>query len=188
MTGPASDQKSVVKPHKDKMTVLETDRLLLRRLQRSDVPSLVELWTDPEVTFYMGGPRDRSQLESGLTKEAAEPFAEQYDLWPLVEKLTGKVVGHCGLLEKDADGKAEIEMVYIIAGPAWGKGFASEVARGLIQYAFRELNLVRLIALIEPENTASEAVAKKVGMHLEKETVRSGGAIRKVYCVEARDR
>lgn len=171
--------------YEDKIIVLETDRLLLKRLQSGDVTSLVELWTDPQVTFHMGGPRDKEWLISEFEKAAGEPFAEQYDLWPLVEKRTGKVVGHCGLLEKDVDGKAEIEINYIIAKTAWGNGFASEVARELIQYAFHKMKLVRLIALIEPENIGSEIVAKKVGMHLERETIRPGGAIRKVYAIEA---
>jgi ribosomal-protein-alanine N-acetyltransferase len=169
----------------DKMTILETERLVLRRIQSQDIPSLLDLWTDPEVTLHMGGPRDRQHLQSEFTKEAAEPFAEQYDLWPLVEKPTGRVVGHCGLLNKEVDGKAEIELVYVIARAFWGNGYASGVARGLIEYAFRKLGLGRLIALIEPENAASEAVAKKVGMHLEKEIIRPGGAIRKVYVLEA---
>ena len=58
-------------PHKDKLTILETERLELRRLQSRDIPSLLDLWTDPEVTAYMGGPRDRDQLESDFSKEAA---------------------------------------------------------------------------------------------------------------------
>jgi ribosomal-protein-alanine N-acetyltransferase len=185
MSDPESDQEPIAMPHKDKMTILETERLVLRRLLSDDIPSLINLWTDPEVTLHMGGPRQRQQLESGFAKEAAEPFAEQYDLWPLVEKRTGRVVGHCGLLEKEVDGNAEIELVYVIARASWGNDCASEVARGLISYAFGELKLPRLLALIEPENAVSEAVAKKVGMHVEKETVRPGGGIRKVYCVEA---
>jgi len=168
----------------DSTTILQTHRLILRRLQRRDIPALVDLWTDPEVTLYMGGPRKRDKLEADFAKEAAHPFAEKYDLWPLVERRSGSVVGHCGLLEKEVDGKAEIELVYVIARSAWGNGFASEVARQLIEYAFRELKLTRLIALIEPENAASEAVARKAGMHLEKQTLRPGGEIRKVYCVQ----
>ena len=169
----------------EKMIALETERLVLRRLQGRDIPALLNLWTDPEVTFYMGGPRNRQQLEADFAKEAAGPLAEEYDLWPLADKRTGRVVGHCGLLEKDVDGKPEVELVYVIARSAWGHGFASEVARELIQHAFHQLNITRLMALIEPENGASEAVAKNVGMHLEKETVRPGGTIRKVYCIES---
>jgi RimJ/RimL family protein N-acetyltransferase len=50
------------------------------------------------------------------------------------------------------------------------------------------MGLCRLIALIEPENRASERVAVKIGMRLEKEVVRPGGALRKVYAVERGDR
>ena len=172
-------------PYEHKIIVLETDRLILKRLQVGDIASLVELWTDPEVTYYMGGPRDKEWLMSEFEKTAGEPLAEQYDLWPLVEKRTGKVVGQCGLIEKEVDGKAEIEIIYVIAKTAWGNGFASEVARELIQYAFHKMKLVRLIALIEPENIVSEIIAKKIGMRLERETIRPGDTIRKVYAIEA---
>lgn len=173
--------------YEDTMVVLETDRLILKRLQTSEIASLVDLWSDPEVTLFTGGPREKEWLQAEFEKSTREPLAEQYDLWPVIEKRTGKVVGHCGLLEKEVDGKAEIEIIYIISKTAWGNGFASEVGRALIQYAFKKMKLMRLIALIEPENTASERVAQKIGMYLEKDVVRPGGAIRKVYVIEAPD-
>lgn len=78
----------------------ETERLLLRRQQASDIEFLIDLWADPQLTRYMGGPRDRDWLRGVFTETAQNPFAEQYDLWPLVEKATGRLVGNCGLLDK----------------------------------------------------------------------------------------
>jgi ribosomal-protein-alanine N-acetyltransferase len=165
-------------------TILETERLTLRYQQPSDVDPLVDLWADPEVTRYMGGPRDRAWLQSAFEETARDPYAERYDLWALIEKETEQVVGHCGLLDKEVDGRQEIELIYVLASSVWGKGYATEIGRALKAYAFEEIGLGRLIALIEPENTASERVADKVGMRLEKEVVRPGGELRKVYVVE----
>ena len=94
------------------------------------------------------------------------------------------MIGYCGLLEKEVDGKNEIEINYIFKPSAWGKGYAKEIGKGIIEYAFSEKKLERLIALIKPENKASEYVAKKIGMKYENEVVRPGGEKRKVYVIE----
>ncbi|MFN2236292.1 MAG: GNAT family N-acetyltransferase; N-acetyltransferase, partial [Anaerolineales bacterium] len=168
----------------NEMIILQTKRLRLRRLQSSDVEALIELWSDPEVTKHLGGPRDRGKLEKIFEEEVKNPFAEQYDLWPVEEKQLKEVIGDCGLLAKEVDGREEIELVYVFKAPAWGKGYATEIGQALVQYAFEELQLGRVIALIEPENEASERVALKIGMNFEKEVIRPGGAKRKVYVIE----
>lgn len=172
----------------DPSFILETERLILRRQQAADVTFLTNLWADPEVTRYMGGPRERRWLQSVFEGTAANPFAERYDLWPVVEKETGQVVGHCGLVDKDVDGTTEIELTYILSPSVWGKGYATEIGQAIMQLAFEKMGVERLIALIEPGNQASERVAVKVGMHLEKEIVRPGGGLRRVYVVEPGER
>ncbi|MEJ2563588.1 MAG: GNAT family N-acetyltransferase, partial [Anaerolineales bacterium] len=144
-----------------------------------------DLWSDPAVTHYMGGPRERDWLRTEFEEDGRNPAAEQYDLWPVIEKGSGQLVGNCGLLEKEVGGEAEIELVYVFAASAWGKGYATEIGMALIRHAFETLGLERLIALIEPENAASERVAQKVGMRFDREVRRPGGAIRKVYVIES---
>jgi ribosomal-protein-alanine N-acetyltransferase len=165
--------------------ILETERLILRLQQVKDIDALVDLWSDPEVTHHLGGPRERDWLRTEFEQIAQEPDAERYDLWPVIEKQSGQLIGNCGLLEKEVAGNPEIELTYIIAASAWGKGFATEISKAITQYAFDEMGLERLIALIEPGNTASENVARKVGMHFDREVERPGGAIRKVYVIES---
>jgi ribosomal-protein-alanine N-acetyltransferase len=169
----------------NEMIILQTKRLQLRRLQNSDVEALIELWSDPEVTKYLGGPRDREKLKKIFEEDIKNPYAEQYDLWPVEEKQSKEVVGDCGLLAKEVDEKQEIELIYIFKTSAWGKGYATEIGRAIVKYAFEEMKIGRVIALIEPENNASERVALKVGMKFEKEVIRPGGAKRKVYVIEA---
>ena len=108
-------------------------------------------------------------------------------MWPVEEIQTSEVVGHCGLLEKEVDGKDEIEINYFFKPSAWGKGYAKEIGKAIIDYAFREKKLERLIALIKPENDISEHVAQKIGMIYEKEVIRPGGTKRKVYVIEIED-
>jgi ribosomal-protein-alanine N-acetyltransferase len=165
--------------------ILHTERLVLRRLHSaSEITALLDLWTDPEVTEFMGGPRNREDLQADFEATLESPNRNEYDLWPLLERDTLRVVGHCGLLHKDIDGAAEIEVVYVIARSEWGQGYASEIAQALIQHAFRKLELTRVVALIDPGNTGSERVAGRIGLHFERDVVRPGGAIRRVYAAE----
>ncbi|MGH2437944.1 MAG: GNAT family N-acetyltransferase [bacterium] len=167
---------------------IETDRLILRSLEAGDAEPLARIWTDPDVTRHMGGPRIFDEARSNILSDARQPTPPKYDLWPVVEKATGHIVGHCGLLDKEVDGRLEIELVYVLAKDVWGKGYATEAAIALREYAFKDLGLLRLIALIEPENTASARVAEKVGFTFERATVRSGGAVRHVYALQAPSR
>jgi ribosomal-protein-alanine N-acetyltransferase len=165
-------------------TVLETERLLLRGQSASDLPFLIDLWTDPDVTSYLGGPRKRQRLEADLREGSCEPPAGSHDLWPTVERATGRPVGHCGLLRKEVEGREETDVIYVLARTAWGRGYATEVAQALGGYAFSTLGDQRLIALIDPENLASERVAVKIGMRLERTIPRPGGSVRRLYAVE----
>jgi RimJ/RimL family protein N-acetyltransferase len=157
----------------------------LRRIQFSDISTLLDLWCDPNVTKHLGGPRDRTKLKPLFEEDVENPFAYEYDLWPVEEIETNEVVGYCGLLEKEVDGRDEIEINYIFKESAWGKGYAKEIGKAIIEFAFTEKKLARLIALIKPENEVSEIVAKRIGMEFEKEIIRPGGETRKVYVTKA---
>lgn len=166
------------------MLPIETPRLLIRALASGDVPALIALWTDPEVTRHMGGPRDVARLQEVYDEELRLMDPPRYTLWPVVERATVRVIGESGLLEKDVDGRREIELVYIFATDVWGRGYATEAASAVRDAAIRA-GITRLIALIDPDNPASAHVARKVGMRLEREVVRPGGAIRHVYALDA---
>ena len=163
---------------------LETPRLRLQPQKTSDIPFLVGLWSDPEVTRYLGGPRDPDELARTFKQAAQDPEAQAFDLWPVQQRPTGRLVGHCGLLEKEVEDRAEIELVYVIAAAEWGKGYASEIAAALRDQAFGPLGLGRLIALIHPGNEASEKVAVRLGMHLEREIMRPSGNPRRLYALQ----
>ena len=160
---------------------LETKRLILRPLEIADAVALSKLWVDPEVTRYMGGPRDYKEIYAEFVKDAEDKSPPKFDLWPVMEKTTGKITGHCGLIDKEVEGKQEIELVYVFIKTAWGKGYATEIASAIAEYSLRELGLKRIISLIDSHNVASENVARKIGMQYEKDVLRPGNKTMRVY-------
>ena len=97
------------------------------------------------------------------------PRHPELGLWATIHKETGKFIGRCGLLPWTIEGQPEVEVAYTLAQDFWGQGLATEAAHAILQYAFEQLHLSRLICLIDPANHASRRVAEKIGMTLEKE-------------------
>ena len=164
--------------------ILETNRLILRYQRHDDIQALVEIWVDPEVTKYIGKPRDRDFLLAEFKKTAANPHAEKYDLWVVTEKNSEKPIGHCGYIDKQVEGNVEIDITYIFAPNVWGKGYGTEIAIALVDHAFNNLGINRLIALIHPENKASAGVAEKIGMLYRKRLTRPDNEVRDMYVIE----
>lgn len=166
--------------------VIETERLLLRRVHQADADVLAEIWSDPQVTRYMGGARDREKVRKHIEEEVrARTTACGTGRWSVIERTSGHVVGGCGLLEKNVDGRDEIELVYIFAVGAWRQGYATEAASALRDYAVRRLGLQRIIALIDPDNHGSVRVAEKIGMAFERDSCRPNGRVMRVYSLHA---
>ncbi len=162
---------------------LETERLVLRSMEVEDIEAIIDLWTDPEVTRFLGGPREAGMVRDTSIEDLAQPPAGPFGLWPLIEKSSDRFIGHCGLLDKEIDGAICVELIYVLDRAAWGKGYATEIGLRLLDFAFDELGLDRVVALVEPENLPSRLVAAKVGMRHESTLVRPGGAIRELWSI-----
>lgn len=150
--------------------ILETKRLLLRRLVFDDLDDLFALYRDPEIRKYF----PEGVLNYADTKEELEWFLNghpqhpELGLWATIHRETGKFIGRCGLLPWTIEGQAEVEIAYLLDKTFWGQGLATEAARGILEYGFTHLNLSRLICMIDPANTASQRVAERIGMTFEK--------------------
>lgn len=150
--------------------ILETERLLLRRLVIDDLDELFVLYSDPEMREYypegiLNYEETKEELEWFLNGHPRHP---ELGLWATIHKETGKFIGRCGLLPWTIEDKLEVEVAYMIDKAFWKKGLATEAARGIVRYAFDQLNLSRLICLMDPANIASQRVAEKAGMSFEK--------------------
>jgi ribosomal-protein-alanine N-acetyltransferase len=150
--------------------ILETRRLILRRQVIEDLDALWALYCDPAITKYIpDAPRSYKEAREELEWHMhGHPHYPELGLWATVHKETGKFIGRCGLLPWTIDGRREVEVAYTIAQEYWGQGLATEAARSILDYGFTNLSLSRLVCLIDPENIASQRVAEKTGMTLER--------------------
>jgi len=163
--------------------ILKTERLLLRYQRKTDVSFLVDLWTDEDMTKYTGGPRNKNEMIEEFERIASEPQKEEYDLWPIELKKSHELIGYAGLTPKEIKGTDYIELNYFIAKNYWRNGYAKEIAMALIKYGFEGKGLIKLIAIINPENEPSKIVAEKVGMKYWINEVRSGKE-KSIYIIE----
>jgi RimJ/RimL family protein N-acetyltransferase len=147
---------------------LETERLVLRRFTEDDVDNLVELDSDPDVMRFINGGRStpRQEMESDVLPRFLDYYERfsGYGFWAAVEKSTGRFVGWFHLRPPAAAPPDEVELGYRLRRSAWGKGYATEGSRALIDKGFAELGVQRVVAFTMVVNTASRRVMEKAGM------------------------
>jgi RimJ/RimL family protein N-acetyltransferase len=143
---------------------IETARLWLRAFTPGDLDELQLVFGDTEVMKYISGgkPRTREETETGLRRTIEGWQRRGFGLWAVVEKATDKVIGYCGLIFLEET--PEIEVAYGLAKSSWGKGFATEAAHASLRFGFEELKLDRIVAVVNPQNSASQRVLEKLGM------------------------
>lgn len=154
--------------------VIETKRLRLRELTLADEDTLAAMFADPEVMTWIGqgGVVDRDGARRVLRRELERYPDRGYGEWALTPRDSDDMVGLCGLIDwPDLDGHAEMEVAYLLGRASWGRGFATEAASAIRDWAVRELGRERLICLVYHDNVASAAVARKLGMSWEKDVV-----------------
>ena len=155
------------------MLIAETDRLILRHFHIVDLDAMMNVFGDDEVMRYGPGLQTREWVAKWLRGCLEDYHAKWgFGLYAVVEKRRREVLGFCGLSHfADVGGQPETEIGYRLARAHWGKGFATEAAVAARDYAFGHLGLMRLISIIDPQNTASIRVATKVGMRYEKDVM-----------------
>lgn len=159
------------------MVILQTPRLMLRRLEPGDLDALAALYADKETRrHFPDSTRTREQTWEELEwHRHGHPDDRRLGLWATIERSNGAFLGRCGLLPWTLDGVDEIEVAYLIDRTRWGEGFATEAAQGIVDYAHHTLGIERLIALIKHGNTASARIAEKIGMHHERDYRHASG-------------
>jgi len=143
------------------MHSISTERLELKRFKEINKEQYIDLITDPCVTKYLGS-------GNGITRERAPQlmdifdatFEEGYGVFAVVEKASGDVIGHCGI-RPIPDGR--IELLYAYATSAWGKGYATEAGKAMLDYGKKNFKLDEIIAMSYPQNSGSIGVIKKLG-------------------------
>lgn len=152
---------------------LETKRLVLRPMLESDFEALHLIFTDPKVmAAFQHDPFTREQMQRWLDRNLDHQNEFGYGLFSVTLKETETLIGDCGLEQMDDMNAAELG--YDFRSDFWNRGYATEAACAVRDYAFDVLQLPELISLIRVGNLASQRVAEKVGLTLAEEFTRAG--------------
>jgi RimJ/RimL family protein N-acetyltransferase len=152
----------------DPQIILETKRLILRELCPDDAEEMSRLHSHPLVQKYTG--EDVITSPDGIQEKIREKMLDYktygYGRWATILKEGKQFVGWSGLAylpEFD-----EVDVGYRFLPEYWGKGLATEATMAILEYAFRNLGLKRIVAIAMEENQASIRVMEKAGMLFEK--------------------
>jgi ribosomal-protein-alanine N-acetyltransferase len=164
---------------------LETARTFLREILGNDFDFLLRMMSDPEVMRFYPKCCDEREVREFINRMRKRYVEDGCGLWLVVDREKGEPLGRVGLMRQNVNGSDAFEVGYMIHRPFWRRGLATETALGVRDYAFQELHLSRVVSLIRPDNVASQAVARKLGMEVADKTMHSG-LEHLVFAVESR--
>ncbi|MBP0990524.1 MAG: GNAT family N-acetyltransferase [Oscillospiraceae bacterium] len=145
--------------------IMETERLIIRRFKKNDLKAFYEYAQNPNVGPNAGWKPHENIKES---KKILSVLRKEKLTWAIILKDSEKFVGSVGLYNDKKRNCDDIKMLgYSIGEEYWGKGFAVEASRAVLNYAFTELNLNYVSAYHFPENVRSKRVIEKCGFIFE---------------------
>jgi ribosomal-protein-alanine N-acetyltransferase len=170
---------SDVEPSGRDIPPFRSDRLFFRPFAVSDAEGAFRIFGDAEVMQYSVSGRDQD-LEA--TAARVERYARQnvvsgFAPWAIVEMVSECVIGLCGLMR--LKGGNDVEVAYRLRRDRWGKGIATEAAAAWLDRGFSLLRLPRILAFVDPANTASLRVVGKIGMRFVEDCRYEGIPVRK---------
>jgi RimJ/RimL family protein N-acetyltransferase len=157
--------------------ILETKRLRLRELTADDLDFVAAMLEHAEVMRFYPSRLDREMSLVWIERQRARYARDGHGLWLAIERETDEPVGQVGLVMHELKGLPRpryAEIGYLLHRPFWRRGFATEAAAGVRDYAFQTLGFDQVISLIRPENGPSQAVARRLGMSIIGETEFTG--------------
>ena len=150
----------------DRLPTFRTPRLVLRQRSMDDLEACMSMDRDPEVTRFLPGPwNDPIKHRAFVEERIGYAYPSGMGYWAIT--TPEGFVGWILLTPLDLYGP-EIEIGWRLIRAAWGRGYATEAARPVLDHALNTLGLSEVIADIDPANTASINVAHKLGFRPEK--------------------
>ena len=160
---------------------IDTERLVVRQFESSDVDALHAVCSDPEVVRFVdvGEPLSRDQCELWIERSLANYESRGYGAAAVIERATGAFIGYAGIVY--APDRTEPEIIYAFEKAAWGRGLASELVPPLVRFGLIDCGLPLLLATIAGENTPSRRVVEKCGFRLRELEANPDGSTTAVY-------
>jgi ribosomal-protein-alanine N-acetyltransferase len=148
---------------------IKTNRLILREILPTDVGGMLELDSDPEVHRYLGDEPvcDREQIIEVINFIRQQYIDNGIGRWAVIDRKTNQFIGWAGLkfVTETINGHSNYyDLGYRIIRKCWNKGFATEAAIALLNYAFETLNVDAVYAWVDSDNIASNRVLEKAGL------------------------
>ena len=141
---------------------LQTQRLGFRWWQAEDLLLARELWGDPEVTrLFSKSQLTDAQIQERLTIEIERATKHGIQYWPMFELSTNHHIGCAGLRPYRPEENI-FEMGYHLRPEFWGKGFATEAGKAILEYAMKHTDATSIFAGHHPDNVASGKVLLKL--------------------------
>ena len=166
--------------------VLETERLVLRRVTTDDAPFILELLNEPSFLEFIGDKGVRN-LEDARNYILTGPVASYerfgFGLNLVLLKTDDTPIGMCGLLKRDS--LPDVDVGYALRPAFWGKGYAFEAASAVLAHGRETFGLRRIVAIISPDNVGSKALLEKLGLRYEETLRLSGDKDTHLFAIEA---
>jgi RimJ/RimL family protein N-acetyltransferase len=151
------------------MIILETKRLVLRKLSVDDAEFVLELLNEPSFLRYIGDRGVRNLEDAAqyiLNRLVASYERNGFGLYLVELKDGGIPIGISGLVKRDTLPDPDIGFAFLPAH--WSKGYAVESAVAIMKYAQETLKLDRILAITSPDNDASAKLLGKIGLRFER--------------------
>ena len=150
------------------MTVLETERLILRHFNPHDAPFILALLNEPSFLRYIGDKKVRTLEDARqyiLNGPAASYERHGFGLYQVELKDSHTPIGMCGLVKREELPQPDIGFAFL--PDFWNKGFAFEAAAAVLTDVRERLQLNRILAIVNPDNEASIRLLQKLGLSFE---------------------
>ena len=144
--------------------MLESERLIFRKIEDSDFPFIAEIMRDQGVQKIWEHYFSDDDIREWIEKRKTGYRNNGIDYLLAIHKQTNEIVGQIGLLKETIEGESVWGIGSILISRYYGNGYATEGARKMVDYAFPTLKASKVICDIRPTNTPSIAVAKRIGM------------------------
>ena len=147
-------------------TILETDRLILRTWADHDFQPMFAINQDPKVMRYFPGLQDEETTKSFIKKVNDHFDKHGYSLYACVRRDSHEFIGFIGLLFADFESHftPATEIGWRLSSRQWGRGFATEAAQAVLDYAFQELKVAEVVSFTAQGNAQSIRVMQKIGL------------------------
>lgn len=143
--------------------ILESERLLIRKITQQDFNELDFICSNPEIMKFVGDgkPLSKENTQRWIDVTLKNYKEKGFGVFAVIDKNTGAFIGYSGLVFSEQ--VKDYELIYALSKAFWGQGLATEIANQMVAFGFDTLQMKCIYASIDPKNKASQSILLKVG-------------------------